>query len=56
MKQLQVIMKTVIKVNEVENSLKARIGKKRRMNESVGKSAGERSLENSWMKDLRSTG
>lgn len=48
-------MKTVKKVTLIQESISSRKPRKRRMNE--GRTTGaERSLENSWLKDLRSTG
>ena len=49
--------KTVIRVNAIDESLKeVRHARRKHVNEALVQSAAERSLENSWIKDLRSTG
>ena len=48
-------MKTIKKVTLVQESISSRKPRSRRMNEERTTGA-ERSLENSWLKDFRSTG
>lgn len=49
--------KTVIRVNAIDKDLKTvRMANRHHVNEAYVQSAGERSLENSWIKDIRSTG